>query len=170
MRRLLRWFGYAVAAYGAVNLFFLSATHFGLPWWRFDLRVTSNHGDDFNPALWCVALGLGCGPFLIRDRQRWRTSFRVCTIAYVGAGLAGVLLTFVFWAEDNPYARGILAQLVAASAPLWITAAIALLISLHRRVDRRIAAAMIITTFWLLVLAQRAIWVHQAIPHLARIT
>ena len=70
MRRLLRWSGYAVAAYGAVNLFFLSATHFGLPWWRFDLRVTSNQGDDCNPALWCVALGVGRGRCLIRDSPR----------------------------------------------------------------------------------------------------
>lgn len=171
MSRLVRWIGVVVVGVGALSALALSWTFFGLPWWRFNLRVIT-HLDNGGSLGWLpVAVGLAWSPFLVRDRENWRWSLRLVAVGYAGTALAGALcwltLTGTF---EKPYAWAEFAQLTAGAAPLWVSAAVAVALSMVARVDRRMASASMVVTSWALVLGVRAAWEPHVIPYLSHIT
>jgi hypothetical protein len=171
MTRLVRWVGVVVVGVGALYALALSGTFFGLPWWRFELGVFTYLDNDGSLGLWPVAIGLAWSPFLVRVRADWRWPFRLVAIGYAATALAGALCWLILSGTlDRSYAWKEFAQLNAAAAPLWISAAVAVALSMVARVDRRVAAALTVFTFWALFLAVRAAWVPYVIPYLRNIT
>lgn len=161
----MRWGGLAAVVVGALCALGLPAIYFALPWWRFSLGVVSFH-DDETLAVLALSLGFGGSVFLARDPSRWRVPLRATATAYAVTGLGGVAGRYMFLElYRTSHAWGEFAQLMAASLPLWITAAVALVISVSSgELDRRLVPLLVMATFWLLVLAQRAVWLPHAIP------
>lgn len=69
----------------------------------------------------------------------------------------------------QPYVWGEFTQLTAAAATLWITAAIAIVLSTFARLHRRVASSLIVVTFGALVLALQVVWAPFVIPYLSHI-
>ncbi len=167
MTSALRWLGALLVAIGAIYTLALSMTFFGLPWWRFNLQVFTHLPGSSSLGLWPVAAGLGCSPFLMRDHRKWRLSLRLVALGYAATALVGASCWFTLTgAIEKPYAMQEFAQLIAAAAPLWLSAVAAFGLGMFARLDRRLAAVLIVVTFGTLCLISRVTWVPYLIPFL----
>lgn len=121
VNRLVRWIGFIVVGVGAFYVLALSATFFGLPWWRFDLRVITRLDNGGSLGWLPVAVGLAWSPFVVRDPEKWRWPLRLVAVGYAGTALAGALCWLTLTGTiEKPYAWAEFAQLTAGAAPLWV--------------------------------------------------
>ena len=169
MSRLARWIAVVLIVIGAPNVFLLSATYFGLPWWRYSLGETSYLGSPPSATLWSVAIGFGSSVFIARDRGGAALSLRFVALLYASVGLASVSLKYILWDYYASSAWGEIAQLLIGSAPLWCAVAMSLLVSCIPSTNRWCAVAIVIGTFWVCVYAQKAVWAPCVIPYLAHL-
>ena len=120
VNRLVRWIGFIVVGVGAFYVLALSATFFGLPWWRFDLRVVTRLDNGGSLGWLPVAVGLAWSPFVVRNPEKWRWSLRLVALGYAGTALAGALcwLTLTGTIEKPGCAGGVRAAHRGSRAPV----------------------------------------------------